>query len=371
MPEKEIIVEPMQHRPVDARKDMHVRTLSSLLEIARIDHSGERLGSKTRRDLVRRLPNHMGAHKIDDFMSDDPTAPRYQARELLLTDAIESTSIIQEEVLRTVIAGAEKFKVIREAGVAWYPCKSNAIRVPLGETQRNADEVPEGAEIKDRTQDYGKRDFTIVKYGVKPRISFEMIEDGLVDVVAEELFYAGAAVENKLNYDALTALATNAGNTTTVTAGGTAGTALAVLRQAKKLLKNDGFFADTLIMHSDFEADLMANATLLTPYYSGGAGAGIVNQGVLPSPLLGMKWFVTDNGSTTVDGTNPWEYNSNNDTGAIAMEAKRGCGVAMRRDRTVKKIDDIVKELHTITVTMRCDVNYLHANAVARLKWLT
>ncbi len=368
MSEKEINVEPMQHRPIDARQDQHVRLLSSLLEVMRIDHAGERLGSKTRRDLVRRLPATMGVHKIDDFMSDNPTASVYSARQLLLTEAIESTSIIQEEVLRTVIAGAEKFKVIRDAGVGWYPTKSNALRVPLGEAQRNADEVAEGAVISDRTQDYGKRDFTIVKYGVKPRISFEMIEDGLVDVVAEEIFYAGAAVENKLNYDALTALATNAGNTTKAgqVGSGTAGTGLSILKYAKKMLKQDGFFADTVIMNSDFEADLLANTVLSTPYYAGGPGAGYVMQGELPSKLLGMKWFVTDNGSTTVDGTYPWEYNSDDDVGAIVMEARRGCGVAMRRDRTVKKFEDIVRELQTITVTMRCDVNYLHANALGK-----
>lgn len=369
MTEREVYVEPMQHRPYNPRHDRHVRLLADLLTVSRIDRVGDRLGSRERRKLVMSLPGNMGAYRVDDFLHDEPAAPRYSARELLLTDAIESTSIIQEEVLRTVIAGAEKFKVIRDAGVAWYATKSNALRVPLGETQRNADEVPEAAEIKDRTQDYDKRDFTIVKYGVKPRISFEMVEDGLVDVVAEEVFYAGAAVENKLNYDALTALATNAGNTTTQTGGGTAGTALAVLRQAKKLLKYDGFFADTVIMHSDFEADLLANSALYTPYAS--LGESVMRQGVLPSPLLGMKWYVTDNGSTTVDGTNPWAYDSNADVGAIVLEAKRGCGVAMRRDRTVNKLDDIVRELHTITVTMRCDVNYLHANAVGKCNWLT
>lgn len=333
----------------------------------RIDHSGERLGSRTRRDLVRRLPANMGTFKIDDFMNNTREDP-LSARQLLLTEAIESTSIIQEEVLRTVIAGAEKFKVIRDAGIAWYPCKSNALRVPLGEAQRNADEVAEGAIIQDRTQNYDKRDFTIVKYGVKHRISFEMIEDGLVDVVAEEIFYAGASLENKLNYDALTALATNAGNTTKAgqVGSGTAGTGLSILKYARKMLKEDGFFADTIIMNTPFEHDLMANAILSTPYYAGSPGEGYAMRGVLPSPLLGMKWFVTDNASTTVDGTNPWEYNSDDDVGAIVMEAKRGCGVAMRRDRTVKKVDDIVRELHTITATMRCDVNYLHANAVAR-----
>ncbi len=366
---KEITVNPMGHRPVDARQDVHARLLSSLLQIAQIDHTGERLGSRQRRDLVRRIPAEMGVSKIDDFMSNDPTAGRYQARELLLTDAIESTSIIQEQVLRTVIAGAEKFQVIRDAGVAWYPTKSNALRVPLGEAQRNADIVAEGSEIPDRTMDYDKRDFTIVKYGVKPRISFEMIEDGLVDVVAEEIFYAGAAVENRLNYDALTALATNAGNTTTTGGCAGAGIALSVLRDAKGLIKADGFIADTIIMSGEFEEDLLLNSNLAYASYAGGAEA--IRAGTLPASLMGMKWFVTDNGSTTVDGTNPWEYGSSADVGAIVMEAKRGCGVAMRRDRTVKKFEDITRELQTITVTMRADVNYLHANAVAKCNWIT
>lgn len=369
MSERTIDVEMMQHRP-NMGQDPHVKLLASLLEIARLDKNGDTL-SQERRKLVKRIPSELGAFKIDDFLSGDPMATRYTASELLLTDAIESTSIIAEEVLRTVMAGAEKFKVIRDAGVAMYNTKSNALRVPLGEAQVNAVVVPEGVQIPDRTQNYGYRNFSIVKYATKPRISFEMVEDGLVDVVAEEIFFAGASVENKLNYDALTALATNAGNTTTQATSGTAGVALNTLRQAKKLMKANGFFADTVIMHSEFEADLMANAYLLTPYYAGGAGAGVLGQGQLPNPLLGMRWYVTDNGSTTVDGTNPWDYDSNADVGAIVMEAKRGCGIAMRRDRTVNKFDDIEKELKTITVTMRCDVNYLHANAVAKCNWLT
>jgi len=51
------------------------------------------------------------------------------------------------------------------------------------------------------------------------------------------------------------------------------------------------------------------------------------------------------------------------------MEARRGCGIAMRRDRTVKKFDDVEKELQGITVTMRSDVSYLHANAVGTVTY--
>jgi len=360
---KEITIPTMGHRPVDARQDSQAKLLSSLLEIMQIDKSGERIESRARQNLVRRIPAQLGAYTIDDFMSNNPVAERRQARQLLLTEGIEGTSIIQEQVLRTVIAGAEKFQIIRDAGVAWYPTKSNALRVPLGEAQRNADIVAESAEIPDRTQDYDKRDFSIVKYGVKPRITFEMIEDGLVDVVAEEIFYAGAAVENKLNYDALTALATNAGNETVGVGSGTAGTGLTFVREAKKLIKTDGFIADTILMCSEFEDDLLSNATLNTPYAS--LGEGVMRQGILPSPLLGLKWFTTDNGSTTVDGSHPWGYGADDEIGAIVMEAKRGCGVAMRRDRAVKKFEDIARELQTITVTMRADVNYLHANALA------
>ena len=364
---KEVTVNTMGHRPVDARQDTQAKLLAGLLEIAGIDRSGEIIGNRRRRTLVSRIPAQMGASRIDDFMSNDPTATRYQARELLLTDAIESTSIVQEQVLRTVIAGAEKFQVIRNAGVAWYNVKSNALRVPLGEAQRNADIVAEGAEIPDRTQDYDKRDFTIVKYGVKPRISFEMIEDGLVDVVAEEIFYAGAAVENRLNYDALTALATNATHDASVAGCSTGGGSLACVREAKALIKASGFTADTMIMCSAVEDDLMQNNNLAYASYAGGAEA--IRMGTLPPTFMGMSWNVTDNGSATVDGTNPWAWVDANDVGAIVMEAKRGCGVAMRRDRTVKKFDDITRELNTITVTMRADVNYLHASAVAGVTW--
>ena len=364
---KEITVPTMGHRPVDARQDTQAILLTSLLEIANIDRSGERIESRARQKLINRIPAQMGAYTIDDFMSNNPVAERRQARQLLLTEGIESTSIIQEQVMRTVIAGAEKFQIIRDCGCAWYNTKSNALRVPLGEAQRNADIVAESAEIPDRTQDYDKRDFSIVKYGVKPRISFEMIEDGLVDVVAEEIFYAGAAVENRLNYDALTALATNAGNTTVGVGSATAGTGLSFVREAKKLIKTDGFIADTILMCSEFEDDLLANSTLNTPYSS--LGEGVVRQGVLPSPLLGLKWYTTDNGSATVDGSHAWGYAVDDEIGAIVMEAKRGCGVAMRRDRTVKKFEDITRELNTITVTMRADVNYLHANALAVLPY--
>jgi len=370
MSEREINVPMMEHRP-NVGNDPHVQLLASLLEIAVIDHNGNRNNgaNRERMNLIKRIPSQLGAWKIDDFLSNNPDAKRYQASQLLFTEAIESTSIVAEEVQRVVIAGAEKFKVIRDCGVAMFRPKSNSLRVPLGETQRNAEEVPEGAEIRDRTQNYDQRSFTIVKYGVKPRISFEMVEDGLVDTVTEELFYAGASLENKLNYDSLTALASNAGNVTTKGSGATAGNALDVLRQAKKMLKNDGFFADTLIMHSDFEADLLANSTLLTPYAS--LGEQVMRSGALPSQLLGMRWYVTDNGASVVDGVNPWEYNSNADTGAIVMEARRGCGIAMRRDRTINKFDDIVRELKTITATMRCDVSHLHTNAIGICKWIT
>lgn len=368
MSERTINVEMMKARP-NVGNDPHVKLLASLLEIARIDHTDGNLKNRERMGFLKRIPSQLGAWEIDDFLDESPEAVRHQASELLLTEAIESTSIVAEEVQRTVVAGAEKFKVIRDIGAAWYTPKSNSLRVPLGETERNAEVVPESAEIMDRTQDYDKRDFVIVKYGVKPRISFEMVEDGMVDAVAEELFYAGASLENKLNYDALTALATNAGNTTATTGGAGAGVALTVLKEARKLVRKDGFYPDVVIMSTDFEADLLVNTALATPY--AGMTENIMRQGVLPSPLLGMKWYVTDNGSTLVDGTNPWAYDSNLDVGAVVLEARRGCGIAMRRDRTVNRFDDIVRELKTITATMRVDVNYLHANAIGKCNWRT
>lgn len=369
MSERYIEVQPMgiEHR-VPVGNDPHVKTLSAMLKIASIDKKGDRF-SRERRKLVLGLPAQLGAYKIDDFLSDDPTATRYHAAELLLTESIESTSLLNEEVLRTVVAGAEKYKVVRDCGAARYDTKSNSLRVPLGEAQINAPKIGEGAAIPDRSQEYGSRTISIDKYGMKPRISYEMVEDGLIDSVAEEIFFAGAAVENRLNVESLMNLATNAGNknTTYVAAStsATAGNSLFYLKGTKKMLKADGFVADTVIMCSEMEGDLMDNANIVQAHQFG--NNSVITGGQLPPKLLGMNTYVTDNGHTTTAAN--WEYNSDGDVAAIVMEARRGLGIAMRRDRTVKKFDDIEKELNTITVTMRAGVSYLHANAVGTVTY--
>lgn len=367
MTEKEVTVNPLAHRPAGSAANLHVKTLATMLKIHEIDRKGERIGSRERRKLVNSLPVALAGSKIDDYLKDEPGMPRYQAAQLLLTDAIESTSLLNEEVQRTVVAGAEKFKVVRNAGCAMYQTKSNALRVPLGEAQINAPVVAEGAPIPDRTQDYSFRNFTIQKYGMKPRISYEMVEDGLIEAVAEEIFFAGAAVENKLNIDAITNCIANKGNVNTYAAGrtsATTGNALPNLLQTKALMKADGFIADTIIMCSDMEYDLLQNGNIMQAMQFGSNVA--ISGGQLPSRLLGMNTFVTDNGSTTAAN---WRYTTDNDTAAVMLEAKRGLGIAMRRDLTVNKFDDIEKELHTITATMRCAVSYLHANAVGTVTY--
>jgi HK97 family phage major capsid protein len=370
MSEQTVMINQMGNVPSGAGSNPQVRVLAAMLNIARIDQKGDRIGSKTRRTLIHQIPATLSANELDAWRNDDDSTRR-PAAELLLTEAIESTSIIQEQVQRTVLAGAEKMKIIRTVGASMYNPTSNALRVPLGATQNNANEVSEGAEIKDLTQDYDKRDFAIKKYGVKPRISFEMVEDGLIDTVAEEIFYSGASLENRLNYNALTELCTAAkaaSNVTTLAGASTAGGGLAIMKKAASLVKADGFFPDTIIMNSAFEADLMSAGNLSQAMQFG--NNSVIVGGNIPKRLYGMNTFVTDNGNATVvDGTNPWAWTDSNDVGALIMEAKRGCGIAIRRDVTIKKFSDIVRELETITATMRFDVQAMHTSALATVNW--
>lgn len=364
---------PINVNPVNGssvRSNQQVRVLSALLEIAFMDRKGG-VQNRERRKLVNRLPAQLGAYKLDDFLADDPTAHRYPAAELLLTESIESTSIIQEQVHRTVLAGAEKFKVVRDCGAAWYNVNSNSFRVPLGEAQINASVVPEGAEIPDRTQDYSARTFTIKKYGAKPRITNEMVEDGLVDAISEEIFWAGASIENKFNIDSITSLVNNANNTSTYAGAGsvssaTAGQGLNHVRHAISLIKADGFIADTLICCSGLEFDLMANSNLAQAMQYG--ANTVIAQGRLPTYVYGLRTYVTDNGHATAAS---WRYTTDGDTAGIVMDAKRALGIAMRRDLTVKRFEDIVRDLQTITVTMRVDQQYLHSNASSLVKYET
>jgi len=278
-------------------------------------------------------------------------------RELLLTTAIESTNLIQTEMYKTVVEGAEPFKVMRNA-LNVLPMGAATLDVPVGAAGSYAQEVAEGAEVPISTQDYSKVTFTAKKIAERPVITDEMVADALYPVIELELRKAGAKLENKINQMAIVELVDNSSTNEHDTAGSNQG--IKAIAAAIAKVEASGWLPDTIVMCPGFKAGIMAE---FVP--SGYSGADAVMTGKLPN-LLGLQAFVSNVVHTTAAS---WAYAQNDNLGAVVFDSQNSTMLGIRQDITVKRYDDVVRMLQGTVVSARVAVDTLQANAGARIKY--
>ena len=278
-------------------------------------------------------------------------------RELLLTTAIESTNLIQTEMYKTVVEGAEPFKVMRQA-LNVLPMGAATLDIPVGEAGSYAREVAEGAEVPISTQDYSKVTFTAKKIAERPVITDEMVADALYPVIELELRKAGAKLENKINQMAIVELVDNSSANEHDTNGSNQG--IKAIAAAVAKVEADGFMPDRIVMCPGFKAGLMAE---FVP--TGFSGADTVMTGKLPN-LLGLQAFVSNVVHTTAAS---WAYAAGDNIGAVVFDSQNSTMLGIRQDITVKRYDDVVRMLQGTVVSARVAVDTLQANAGARIKY--
>lgn len=279
-----------------------------------------------------------------------------RVRELLQSEAIESTTLIQTEVYATVLAGAEPAKIMRNV-LPVIQCKSNKLDWVMGEAGTYAGKVAEGAEIPIGTQNYDKRTFTIEKYGVRPLITNELIEDGLFDIVNLEIEKAGAKVENTINQESLSVILENSGASHD-TAAGAGVQGVKAIASAMGQVSGGDFKPDTVILHPE------AETKVLLDYVPGSYDTSIHQTGKFAN-ILGLRAFscnVADNSATYI-----WDYDTDNDIGMLVLDSRNAGAIAMRRDIQVERYADPIRDLIGMSVTCRFDANYLWSAATCRV----
>jgi hypothetical protein len=238
------------------------------------------------------------------------------------------------------------------------PMKANTLTIPVGEVGSYAPEVAEGAEIPISDQDYTAVTLTAKKYGVRPMITDEMVADALYPVMEMEIRKAGAKLENTLNQIALTNLIDNTSANEHDASGSNLG--IKAIATAIKLVKADGFIPDRIVLHPDAEALIMAEY-IPTGY----VGAEAAQSGKLPN-LLGLSPFITNVADAS---SQTWEYNSDGDIGMVVFDSGNSTVIGERQPITVKRFDDVIRQLQGGTVSARWAVGTLQANAGARIEY--
>jgi len=273
--------------------------------------------------------------------------------------AISDSTLVQEEVYKTVIEGTEPARCMREV-VPIINTNSYSVRFVKGEAGTYANKVAEGAKIEIDTQEYTKQDITIDKYGVRPLITNELIEDALFDVVELELKKAGARMENALNRAVLYEMVqgTYKFDANTVNPAGTH-IAISDIAQLIGKIKKDNYIPDTLILHPTAEAYLLQDSNLAYVSYAGSPGA--LRQGDIGGTIMGLKPYVC----TTTDASSPtWDDTTvASDITALVFSKNDAAAICMRRDLTIEQYDDPIHDLIGISLTMRFGTGVLQENA--------
>lgn len=261
--------------------------------------------------------------------------------EILLSDASQATA----KVLDTVWEAAKPQLIGRELAVV-IAQDAPLIKVPRAKISK-AFEVAEGAEIPVGTEDYDSVTLTPKKYGVRPLISREMVEDAEWDVIEYQLTEAGRAMADLETETIITQMISDAGNSVGAGTGGTLAYS-DVVNIVKECLI-DGYTPDIIAIHPGELADLLKDTAIQKAMEWGGEAVAPSGQ---IARLLGMRVLVS---TKVTSGT------------ALVVDSKHAGVLFIRRDITAEDYEDPVKDLAGVAITSRWAYTTLRTEAIGKI----
>ena len=323
---------------------IHTRRLAQFLEM---DAMG---ASELKKTVDHTVPRELSYHDFDGKI--------VNARELLISEGIQGSTLIPTEIYATVMEGAEPARCMREV-LPMFSMKGISMSMPYGESGTYAPVVSEGAEIPVQDQTYSGATFTAKKYAVRPLITNEMIDDALFDVIAAEVRKSGMRLENALNYKALDVCLSNYNNS--AACGGAGATPLVFAAKLVAELQADGMTPTHMVCAPAYVGLSMAEAIPFANNYAtevikGGALGNIMG---CQTHLLGIALATSTTNSKTWGFTSSASY-----VGAVMLDANHCGGIGMRQDIKVEQYADSIRQMQGVSCSMRFDVQAMLTDAI-------
>ena len=211
--------------------------------------------------------------------------------------------------------------------------------------------VNEGAEVPIDVEAYSSFTVTPDKYGVRPVITKEMIEDGQFDVVQRNIEYAGYKMAEKL--DALILEQSESGSDATGGGGAVSGGAaitIANIAEAMYNLENGGYTPTDFIVGPATAQDMRQIAEFV---HADKSGVTNISQSLIGT-IFGMKVWVS--------------RNINNSLYAYVIDRDWALMLGEKRPITIEKYDDVTKDLSGIVFTARWKARYLQPGACSHIE---
>lgn len=284
-------------------------------------------------------------------------------KKLLLAEELDSGVLIQKEVYKTIHEAMKPARVMRDA-LPTINTNKLYLRYPVvDDGVVYAPEVPEATEIPMAKGEQLKYiEFKIRKYGVRPVITREMVEDAEYDVIERCLRQAGEQLENGLNKAALEMLISDADPNNDVKASGEMASISDVADSIYKI-KRHKYLPDTMVVSPIAEAELLKDSRMLMSIVP---NETLVRSGDIGTRILGLKML-----STNIDAENAlfnWGGNKSQDPIAVIYDYSEAGMIVMREELRIERYSDPIRDLVGMTATMRYDVGSIHPESISRLE---
>jgi hypothetical protein len=286
-------------------------------------------------------------------------------RALAFDDSIEEFDTLwREQLLDTVIQGAQKNQVARDAATV-INVDTRRGDHPRGSDDRFARKVSEGGAIRDDQEDFDTVSWDATKFGEGARATEELIDHALIDVIERHVEFIGRQVENQVNRVWLTELIDNAdtGNDVDASAA-TNGEGIGAINEAIANIEDSDFEPDSMVTHPRYTQTLMNDDNILFANQFG-SDEGIRQR--MKFPLLGLEGFRSSGGVYDPDGSATWDYSAADETGAVVYD-RDNIGIYMYRDIEVKDYDDPIRDLQGVNARAQFDAVIHQASSAARIQ---
>ena len=285
--------------------------------------------------------------------------------------------LFREQLLETVMEGSRRRQIARDV--------SNVINadtrkgdVPIAEDDRSGRRTAEGAEIRDDGEQYTTISWDTTKVSAGSRVTEEMVDHAIVDLIERQIADVGRRVENSINEVWLTnAVDDAAANGQTVEFDDTLDDpGYQALNSLYGQIDRDDFLPDTFVTTPGFRTEVFSNDQLR---FVNRSGDDSVVRDRMFEPLLDMEHYAaslnsydTEGRNVAGGGSNTWEFTgsdgsvTNDGIGCLALAQEHNHLILYApngNDIEVKDYDDPIRDLRGFNARIHVDQDYSQARS--------
>jgi len=216
------------------------------------------------------------------------------------------------------------------------------------------EEIPEGGDVPQTHETVEYVTSIPKKYGKRPMVTRELIEDAQWNVIARNTSLVMQAAKEFEDKKILDTLFTGAASSNAISTTSSDTLTLGNIRKGIKYLANKGWRATDIIVNPDFWESMMAYAWNNTSNTTSTSwNESTFNTGNMP-PIFGVPVTMT-----------PLLEDSSAGKSRALILARKVCGfLTLKRDWTLEAVSNAITQQQGIVLTARFDVGVLHPSAI-------